>query len=113
MAALSIPLDVQAPCYFISNFTLSSGPEARGHFDFILPLSKTEAVDSPFALAFAAVAFVSIANRPSSRRGNLLYQALCQYGEALKAVNLALQNPAQQKSDQTLAAILLLGFFEV
>lgn len=40
-------------------------------------------------------------------------QAVAQYTKALKATNLALQNPAQQKSDQTLAAILMLTFFEV
>ena len=39
-------------------------------------------------------------------------QAIGLYAKALKQINLALQNPAQQKQDSTLAAILLLGFFE-
>jgi len=42
-----------------------------------------------------------------------MVQAIGQYAKALKAINLALQNPAQQKSDATLASIILMGFFEV
>jgi hypothetical protein len=42
-----------------------------------------------------------------------MVQAIAQYAKALKAINLALQNPAQQKSDATLASIILMGFFEV
>lgn len=111
--AMSIPLDVQAPCYFMSNFTLASQPTARGYFDFLLPLVKTEPSDSHFSLAFSAVAFASLANRPSARGSNLLQQASNQYTKALRAVNVALQTPSHQKTDQTLAAILMLGFFEV
>lgn len=110
--AMSIPLDVQAPCYFMSNFTLASQPTARGYFDFLLPLVKTEPSDSHFSLAFSAVAFASLANRPSARGSNLLQQASNQYTKALRAVNVALQTPSHQKTDQTLAAILMLGFFE-
>jgi hypothetical protein len=111
--AMSVPLDVQAPCYFMSNFTLASQPTSRGYFDFLLPLVKTEPADSHFSLAFSAVAFASLANRPSARGSNLFSQAASQYIKALRAVNLALQSPAHQKTDQTLAAILMLGFFEV
>ena len=39
-------------------------------------------------------------------------QAMALYTKALSQVNLATQNPARQKLDSTLAAILLLGFFE-
>jgi len=40
-------------------------------------------------------------------------RAIGEYSKALKGINLALQNPAQQKSDATLASIILMGFFEV
>jgi hypothetical protein len=112
-AAMSVPLDVQAPCYFMSNFTLASQPTARGYFDFLQPLVKTEPSDSHFSLAFSAVALASLANRPHARGSNLFSQAANQYTKALRAVNLALQSPQHQKTDQTLAAILMLGFFEV
>jgi hypothetical protein len=74
---------------------------------------RTEAPDSQLSIAFSAVAMASLANRPNSRGRGLMPQAVAQYTKALKATNLALQNPAQQKSDQTLAAILMLTFFEV
>jgi hypothetical protein len=74
---------------------------------------RTEAPDSQLSIAFSAVAMASLANRPNSRGRGLMSQAVAQYTKALKATNLALQNPAQQKSDQTLAAILMLTFFEV
>lgn len=110
--ALSIPLDVQAPCYFMSNFTLASQPTSRGYFEFLLPLVKSEPPESHFGLAFSAVAFAALANRPNARGRNLSIQAVNQYTRALRAVNLALQNPAHQRTDQTLAAIIMLGFFE-
>lgn len=42
----------------------------------------------------------------------MFVEAVGQYTKALKAINVALQTPAHQKTDQTLAAILMLGFFE-
>ncbi|CAD6455397.1 43c764f5-66bf-4e82-bdf5-7b8cae458007 [Sclerotinia trifoliorum] len=106
-------IEQQAPCYFMSNFVIipQSG-QMRGSFDWVLPLIKTEPSDSALSLSFQAVAMASLANRPSARGSKLMYSAIDQYAKALKVVNLALQNPVQQKTDQTLASILLLGFFE-
>lgn len=84
----------------------------RGSFDYILPLIKTEPPTSALSLSFQAVAMASLANRPNARGSPLMHSAIDQYAKALKVVNLALQNPVQQKTDQTLASILLLGFFE-
>jgi hypothetical protein len=108
----SIPIDQQAPCYFISNYVIVPQTGARGYFDFLVPMLRHESQDSHLSLAFSAVSLASLANRPSTRGRAIFPQAVAQYTKALKAVNLALQNPAQQKTDQTLAAILMLGFFE-
>ncbi|TVY94509.1 hypothetical protein LAWI1_G000108 [Lachnellula willkommii] len=113
--ALSVPIEQQAPCFFVTNFILPSSDTrgtGTGHFDYLAPLMKTAGLDSPLSIAFQAVAMAALANRPNSRGRGLLPKAMGQYAKALKATNLALQNPAQQKSDQTLAAILMLGFFE-
>lgn len=106
-------IEQQAPCYFMSNFVIipQSG-QMRGSFDYVLPLIKAEPPTSALSLSFQAVALASLANRPNARGSTLMYSATEQYAMALKAVNLALQNPVQQKTDQTLASILLLGFFE-
>lgn len=114
--ALSVPIEQQAPCFFVTNFILPSSDTrgtGTGFFDYLAPLMKTAGLDSTLSVAFQAVAMAALANRPNSRGRGLLPKAMGQYAKALKATNLALQNPAQQKSDQTLASILMLGFFEV
>jgi len=111
---LSVPVEDQAPCFFISNFVRTPRDgSTRGSFTFLAPLLQSEGPKSHISIAFEAVALAALANRPNSKTSNLMVQAIAKYGAALKAVNLALQNPAQQKSDATLASILLLGFFEV
>ncbi|CZR57607.1 related to negative acting factor [Phialocephala subalpina] len=109
---ISIPYEEQAPCFFLTNYVIQTREASRGYFDFIEPMLEKESPDSHLSLAFGAVAMASLANRPNSRGRALYPQALSAYTKALKAVNLALQNPALQKTDQTLAAILMLGFFE-
>ncbi|KAH7369702.1 hypothetical protein BKA65DRAFT_3593 [Rhexocercosporidium sp. MPI-PUGE-AT-0058] len=113
MGALTIPLEQQAPCFFVSNFVIAPRLETRGYFDFLMPMLKNESANSHLSLAFSAVAMASLANRPNTRGQRVLFsQAIGQYAKALKATNLALQTPAHQKTDATLAAILMLGFFE-
>lgn len=112
--SLSIPVDDQAPCYFMSNFVLNPKSESsRGYFDFLAPMIKHETPDSHLSLAFSAVALASLANRPQAKASSLINRAIGQYTRALGSINSALQNPSQQKTDQTLAAIMMLGFFEV
>lgn len=111
---LSVPIEEQAPCYFMSNFVLTpQSGSSRGYFDFLAPMIKAEEPDSHLSVAFSAVALASLANRPNSRSSELMHQAIGQYTKALKAINAALQSPVNQKTDQTLASIVMLGFFEV
>lgn len=113
--ALAIPVEQQAPCFFLQNYTLPPSDGGRGYFDFLAPLMRSEGPDSQLSVAFSAVSMASLANRPNTkgRDAGLMSKAVGLYAKALKATNLALQNPVQQKTDQTLAAILMLGFFEV
>jgi len=110
---LSVPIDQQAPCFFMSSYVLTENHTSRGYFDFLIPMMKVEKPDSHLAIAFSAVAMAALANRPNSRGTGLTQKAIGQYSKALKAINIALQDPVLQKSDQTLAAILMLGFYEV
>ncbi|KAL3426144.1 negative acting factor [Phlyctema vagabunda] len=108
-----VPVEQQALCFFLANFVYTpQQTSARGYMDFLIPMMKTESPDSHLSVAFQAVAMASLANRPNSRGSGLMTQAIAQYAKALKVTNLALQNPALQKTDQTLASIILLGFFE-
>jgi hypothetical protein len=113
LPALAIPVDEQAPCYFMSNYVITPRHAGRGYFEFLVPLLQTENAESPIALAFSAVALASMAGRPAGRGTRWFADSCLQYTRALKAVNVALQNPVQQKADSTLAAIVMLSFFEV
>jgi hypothetical protein len=111
---LSSSIEQQASCFFVTNFVRTpQSAYPRGNFDYLLPILKSESPDSHLSISFSAVALAALANRPNSKASGLMQQALCQYTKALKAINLALQNPTQQKSDATLASIILMGFFEV
>lgn len=110
---MPVSAEEQAPCYFVSSYVVGQDHTSKGHFDFLLPMMKNEPPDSHLSIAFSAVAMASLANRPNSRSRQLYNQALYQYSKALKATNLALQDPTHQKSDQTLASVLMLGFYEV
>lgn len=115
--ALSVPIEQQAPCYFLQNFVLASTNATdtpRGYFDFLGPLMKNEGPEDHLTMAFTATSLASLANRPNTRaRTDMKQMAVASYAKALKATNLALQSPTLQKTDQTLAAILMLGFYEV
>lgn len=113
-SGLSIHVDDQAPCFFLTNFVLvprNSG--TRGFFDFLVPMMTAENPDSHLSMAFKAVAMASLATRPNSKASRLMSNAISYYSTALKQTNVALQSSQHQLSDQTLAAVLLLGFFEV
>lgn len=107
-----IAIDQQAPCYFVSNYVLTPRHSTRGYFDFLIPMLKNEGPNSHLSLAFSAVSLAALSNRPNTRGSSLFHQAIGQYAKALKALNLALQNTVHQKTDQTLASIIMLGFFE-
>jgi Fungal specific transcription factor domain len=106
------PLEIQAFHYFLSNYVLV--PQlgtTRGHLSYVLPLLKGEPGGTQLSTSFTAVALASFGNRPGA--SHLLIRAREEYTKALNYVNKSLQNPATQKSDQTLASILLLGLYEV
>jgi hypothetical protein len=107
------PIEQQASCFFFQNFVHTPRDStSRGWFDFLVPLMKADTADSVLSSAFSAVAMASLANRPNTKGRGLMPQAIGLYAKALKKINLALQNPTQQKQDSTLASILLLGVFE-
>ena len=111
-ASVTVPIEHQAFLYFLSNYVLA--PQlgtTRGHLSFLLPLLKGESGVTQLSTSFTAVALASFGNRPGASR--LLPRARLEYTKALSYVNKSLQNPSTQKSNQTLASILLLGLYEV
>lgn len=83
-----------------------------GHMDFLLPLLKQEGPDSHIQHAFNACALTFLNNRRGIG-GGIWDRALTEYSMALAKTNAALQDRESQQSDASLAAVLLLGMFEV
>ncbi|KAK5625573.1 hypothetical protein RRF57_001289 [Xylaria bambusicola] len=105
-------VEEQATCHFISHFILMPRGGRVGHMDFLLPLLKQEGPDSHVQHAFNACALTFLNNR-RGLGGRIWDRALNEYSMALARTNAALQNKETQQSDASLAAVLLLGMFEV
>lgn len=84
-----------------------------GHLDYLVPLLQSEKdANSPFQLAYSACGFAAMSNREKSNHLNLVSMAYEQQLKAVRSVAQALQDPAHSRTDATLAAVLLLSFFE-
>ncbi|KAI0474985.1 hypothetical protein GGR56DRAFT_489489 [Xylariaceae sp. FL0804] len=112
MPALSTPVEQKASCHFASNFVLMPREgTTHGFLEFVVPLLKQDAVDGPLQHAFNACSMAFLYNR-AGPGNNLHEQSIYEYSEALTKTNAALRDVEAQKSDTTLAAVLLLGLYE-
>lgn len=109
---LSVSVEHQASCRFVSNFILEPRDgSARGFMDFVIPLLRQEP-QGHLRYAFNACSIAFLNNR-GGVGGRFSDRALHEYTKALNGTNAALRNPETQLADSTLAAVLLLGLFEV
>jgi hypothetical protein len=114
-AAPAVPLDQRASHFFAWNFIMVPGQRGRnsGHLDYLLPLLNSETrPDSPFQLAYSAVALAAMGNRVKADSTDLVSLSFMQHSRALAAVSRSLQDPAESRHDGTLATVLLLSLFE-
>ncbi|CAJ2508574.1 Uu.00g136000.m01.CDS01 [Anthostomella pinea] len=111
--SLNVPVEHRASCHFVSNFILIPPQEGAtaGFLDFVIPLLKQDGPRSHLQHAFNACSMAFMGNRagPGSK---LADNALEEYNRALSGTNMALRDIEAQKSDSTLAAVLMLGLFE-
>lgn len=113
MPSLNIPVEQQANYYFVSNFVLVPKPGCnRGFLDYLVPLLRQDNQASNLQSAFNACSLALLNNRAGSG-SKLGEKALNEYSKALAGTNAALRDVEGQKADSTLAAVLLLGMFEV
>lgn len=111
---LSIPTEQLASCHFFSNFILVPRQGCtRGFMDYLLPLMKDEKANGHLQYAFNACSLAHLGNRVKSNGENIPNQALSEYTKALASTHKALKDPELSKTDGTLAAVLLLGLYEV
>ncbi|OCK88133.1 uncharacterized protein K441DRAFT_669548 [Cenococcum geophilum 1.58] len=89
--------EAQATAFFFRNFVL-------------LPQQAESIASSALHLATHAVSLSALGNYPGRHR--LLQDASVSYGQALRKVNLALKDPIESKSDETVLAILMFSLYE-
>lgn len=114
LTTLATPLEQQAACYLLADYVLvsSSVPGGRkGYYKFAYNILTRPRPAKCFTSAFKAVSFVALASRPGA--SYLAIEAESHYSKALREVNKAIQDPEQVGRDDTLAAVLLLAFYEV
>lgn len=110
--AIAIPAETRADCNFVANFILvPQQGSTRGFLDFLLPMLKSEGPQSHLQRAFNACS-MALLNNCSGARNKYAEKALNEYSHALAGTNNALRDPEAQKTDSTLAAVILLGLFE-
>lgn len=111
---LTTPVEQQATCHLLADYILISDSPGgkRGHFKFVYKiLTRPHGPTKCLLFAFKALSFVALSSRPGA--SHLMVEAESYYARALREVNRAIQDPLQVKNDNTLAAVLLLAFYEV
>lgn len=100
-----------ALCIFFNGFViLSFHPDGqRGFLECLLPLYNAT---SPDSLLFNATAAVALTISGGYRKSHFLRRRAV-FGKALRMASIAIQDPVASTEDETLMAILLLGFYEV
>lgn len=81
--------------------------------DYLLPLMKDEKSNGHLQHAFNACSLAHLGNRVKSNGEDIPNRALSEYTKALSSTHRALKDPEASKTDATLAAVLLLGLYEV
>lgn len=111
---LPIPTEQLASCHFFSNFILVPRQgSTRGFMDYLVPLMRSEPSNSHLQHAFQACSLAHLGNRVRSTSEDIPNKALTEYTKALSATHMALKDPNMSQTDGTLAAVLLLGLYEV
>lgn len=81
--------------------------------DYLVPLMRSEPSNSHLQHAFQACSLAHLGNRVRSTSEDIPNKALTEYTKALATTHMALKDPEMSKTDGTLAAVLLLGLYEV
>lgn len=114
LASLATPVEQRATCHLLADYVLVSDSPGgrRGYYKFVYKiLTRPNGPSKSLLSAFKAVSFVALSSRPGA--SHLVVEAESHYAKALREVNKAIQDPSQVKSDDTLASVLLLAFYEV
>jgi hypothetical protein len=100
----------QATAFVLDNYILEDTAPTKGFLTYLNTLRITE--DNPaINSAISALGLASLSNIEMAP--GLMASARKEYATALRWTNSMLRDPSQSTADATLAAVILLGMFEV
>lgn len=114
-SSLAEPVENRELCFFLSSYVFyPRNPQAdRGFLELLPLLFANLRPSSPLSYALAAVSRCQFVAWELGVRDVETPQVRLAYGKALAATRLALQDPLECSTDETLMAVCLLGFYEV
>lgn len=104
-------LPYQATCYFMSTFVNVRTHSPTANLGFLSGLVKSTPDNGAFHTALLAVSMAALASRPNP--GALVPLARGYYNKALVQISKTMSDKEKSKEDQSLAAIIMLIFYEV
>lgn len=100
----------RATSFFIHQYVFQGQASLRGNHEY-LPALLQEDNGGALSTIIAAAGLASLANASNATAWRS--EAYSLYGRAIRQLKVALGDPVQVKADQTLAAIMFMGTFEV
>jgi hypothetical protein len=100
----------RATSFFIHQYVFKGQASLRGNHEY-LPALLQEDGGGTLGTIIAAAGLAGLANAGNATTWRS--EAYSLYGRAIRQLKIALDDPVQVKADQTLAAIMLMGTFEV
>lgn len=103
---LSTSIDDQSTCFFFNHFSHSNA-----RLNFLPAVYGQLTPSSPLVKIVTSIGMAALANRVESPE--LVFAARQKQTSVLRAINFALQDREEARTDSTLVTVLLLGIFEV
>ena len=108
-------MEDRATCFFfhqyVSQTEAKPSTSPRGVLEFVPPLYQQSGASGALQAVTAAIGLASLSNQGTSGDSRALATSL--HTKALRHLAAAVADPIEKKTDQTLAAILLMCVYEV
>ena len=111
LAFLPESSDMQALCYFFSNYVLEDTSVSEGYLNYLPNLCMNEDGRSFLMDTVTSLGLVGLAMKKHDR--NALNNAQLKYASALRELNVALTSSDGALTDQALTTVFLMGLYEV
>ncbi|KAF2468673.1 uncharacterized protein BDR25DRAFT_289498 [Lindgomyces ingoldianus] len=109
--SLSPSIVDRATTFFIHHYVFKTdSPTPQGNYDYLPSLLQGASSNSPLVTVIAAAGLAGLANAGNSSAWRA--DAYTLHGQAIRRLKETLETPSLVNSDQTLAAIMLMGTFE-